>query len=153
MSFYQQHKLNILNSLATTRYGLQRGMIIICRYTYEDSDDRNFKFYLILNPFFRGYIHALDLGKIPTMHLIELAKRTGIAYAAGPRFKKVKMDRLVLGDQDKFYNTILKSLLKSKFTDCYRTLIPNHLRNIRMINYKFPDSVPVLKGSDDITGE
>jgi len=151
MSYFQQHKLNILNSLATTRYGLQRGMIITCRYS-DKQDDRKFKLFMILNPLFRGYTHALDLNSIPSMNLTELAKRTGITYASGPRFTKVKIDKLVLGDQDKFYNTILKSLLKNKFEGSYRTLLPNGLRQVRMVNYKFPPSVPIITGAEDAQG-
>lgn len=147
MSYIAQHRVNWLNRLATTRYGLQRGMIVSCTYTFAKRDERKFKLFLILNPFFRGYVHALDLSVIPVMKLNELAKRTGITYAVGPKFKKVKIDKLVLGDQDKFYNTILRSLLKNQFEGSYRTLLPNEMRNIALINYKFPDNVPVISGT------
>jgi hypothetical protein len=102
--------------------------------------------YLVLNPLYKGYVHVLDLNDVPVVQLIKLAEQQGIAYAVGPKFKKVNIDKLLIGENKQFYNSTLRNLLKRQLEGSYRTLTPTGVSSIQLINYKFPKTVKVANG-------
>jgi len=144
MNYIAQHRVNIQNRLTTTRSSLQKGMIVQCQYT--GKNDQGPRMYLILNPLYDGLVHALDLNDVPVVQFVKLAEQVGVAFAIGPKFKKVNIDKLLIGENKRFYNGTLKRLLKNQLTGSYRTLTPTGLSNIQVINYKFPKTVTIING-------
>lgn len=138
------HERNIITEKRAILTKIAAGEII--RFNYKGIHARvKMPMVLVLNPFWRGKVHAVSLDVISDSTLVDLYKI--VRETIGAKAQKLLKLRLPLikadiKDPEKFYHTRLKRFIKQKFesnTSPYRTYIRTNMTNIRVIDYRFKD--------------
>jgi len=116
---------------------LQKGMVIKCRYNPEGSNASDY-ILLILQPKHNGMVHALSLKEFNSSVFKSLATKTGIRTVLSSRFKALDIPKLDLNtSSNRFYTSILKGDMSSKYNISYRTLNINNMSNLQIVEYDF----------------
>ena len=140
MNYLNEHRYKS-EGLQRVTYGqLEKGMIVSCRYTNRKGTSKSL-FILILNPGYRGKIHALTLERFSVKDLNNLAKTVGVRLIPrfsirGLNFPKLEM----IQSSRRFYGSFLRDV-KTKYDDCYRTYFTDKLTATFVVDYKFDDDI------------
>ncbi len=138
------HERNIINEERAILTKITAGEII--RFNYKGVYARVKKpMALVLNPFWRGKVHAISLDVISDATLADLYKivRETIGVKA-QKFLKLRLPLMKadIKNPEKFYDTRLKRFIREKFESNispYRTYIRTNMTNIRIVDYRFKD--------------
>ena len=142
MNYLNVHTARIESRLIIPVGRLEKGMIIEARYNPEDHDARRYML-LVLQPNWRGMVHAITLNNCSYFHFDNLAREQGTRII--PRFKRYReiiIPKLIINESSKrFYSGVLKPRLKSEFGRGYRTFFVKKFGVVSLVNYKFSTSV------------
>ena len=143
MNYYGQHITNKNSSVIIPKVDLQKGMIIQNRYMNIEHETKPYVF-LILNSLFRGKIHVLSLNEFSVKIFNSLARKTGVRLI--PKYKKRALDmpKLIMRESsNRFYHNKLMSgkNMEQLYNNGYRTLFPQKLGLIQLIDYRFDDDI------------
>lgn len=143
MNYYGQHITNKNTSVIIPKIDLQKGMVIQSRYTNQEDEIKPYMF-LILNSSFHGKIHALSLNEFSVKIFNSLARKTGVRLI--PKYKKRALDipKLTIRESsNRFYHNKLMvgKDMERIYNNGYRTLFPDKLGLIQLIDYRFDDDI------------
>jgi hypothetical protein len=130
---------------------LQPGMIVEFTYRKDSVGAPETKRYtvMIVDPKFKrpqdkeNFTHAVNLEIAPRAAILDLAKETGsIRVNSNLEVRKVNAEKLLVeGQPRQFYQSSIANLISGKGKGSYRTFKSSRLQSLRIIDYKFPDSV------------
>jgi len=138
------HKTNILEAISLPSWrNVKRGQIISATYKNKDGASKP-KLYLVLHTFYPatdGKMHVLDLDYInPKVMMNKLIKHTVQKQPLSETFRAKTYTRLEFKNDEKdFYNTTVKPLVNDGFGPSYRTIFPQNLTKIRIIDYEWAE--------------
>jgi len=144
-SWLRFHERNIIREDATVNLTtLKPGQIV--RFNYKGKYARVSRpLVLVLNPYFRGKMHAISLDYISDRLLKILYKLVSekisgkIQKLTGLRLPLLKAD---IGNPQTFYDKQMKRFIKSYYEgkeSPYRTYERKGMTNVRVIDYRFRD--------------
>lgn len=143
MDFTSQHigRINTTKRIDARR--ATAGMIVLGTYTDRKGKSEK-SMWLVLNERYKGLMHAISLSSIAPQRLIALAMQTKVTQAPSTGFSRLDLN-LTAGTTStgtmQFYNSTIKSQLKSSLAGSYRTLEPKRLTNLLVVDYKWPNNV------------
>jgi len=145
--YTQKHNRNILREESTSHSKIRHGNIARFRYKGEYARVER-PLVLILNPDWKGYLHAISIDAI-SEDLLEVLFNL-IREKDSEKIERLKKLRLPLlradiGDPLLFYNNTIKRLIKTHQYTSYRTYKRSGITNIRIIDYKFRGKLPRTK--------
>ena len=146
MSYFSQHLSKCGAGQQISIAQLEPGMIISAVYKKQPrgKEKGGAKKYilLVLNPNFRRVMHALSLDLIPLNAFNLFAGGQGIEYTEAYKSKKVKLRKLIVGQNPKqFYAAAIRKIAKTRLGDSYRTLNIGNFNSLRVVNYEFSKNV------------
>ena len=144
-SWLRFHERNIINEDATTNLtALKPGQIV--RFNYKGKHARVSRpLVLILNPYYKGKMHAITLDYISDVLLKKLYKLVSETISAkiqkltGLRMPLLKAD---IGNPQAFYNKQMKTFINSYYKgkeSPYRMYERSGMTNVRVVDYRFKD--------------
>lgn len=146
-SFLGTHRANILEEIGVPSWrNIKRGQIISATYRSDTTAGTSFKMYLVLHPQFpknaSGKMHVLDISYIQPINLKQkLLKHTVQRKPLEETFRNQTFTRLDFGPEPRdLYRSVVKALINDGFGKSYRTIIPQNLSKIRIIDYEWYDS-------------
>lgn len=144
-NYFGSHKTNILEEISVPSWrNIKRGDIISTRYrNIEGRSD--LKIYLVLHTYWPkvdGKMHVLDLSYVnPMVMKNKLLKHTVQKQPISESFRGKTYTRLDFKkDEKNFYNSVIRPLVNDGFGPSYRTIFPQNLSSIRLIDYEWFDS-------------
>ena len=146
MSYFAQHLSKCGTAQQISIAQIEPGMIISAVYKKQgrgkEKGGAKKYIFLVLNPNYLRVMHALSLDLIPLTAFNLFAGGQGIEYSEKYRAKKVKLRKLVVGQNPKqFYSSAIKKIAKTRLGDSYRTLNIQNFNSIRVVNYEFSKNV------------
>jgi len=140
MNYLSEHKTKQAKKLHISKSGLEKGMIISCRYTNKEGVSKE-QMLVILNPGYEGKLHALSLSQFGTRKLNSLAEMIGVRVIPKYQSRGLEIPKMVMNASSKrFYGAFLKDA-KTEYNDGYRTYFLNKLTTTYVIDYKFDEKV------------
>ena len=154
MSYLTQHRTRIRKRYNYSKGALESGMIIEMTYKKRakkgDPSKLITKKYmaLVLDPLYKGYMHAMSLEQISSSQLNTLAKQWGLTLVnkgsaiitsgilTGERIPKLLTATSATGT----YSTLF-SKLKGNFLTAYKTFNITNVGNIAVCDYEWDKSV------------
>jgi hypothetical protein len=143
--FLGSHKTNILEAISIPSWrNIKRGDIIHARYRNLEGTSVE-KIYLILHTYWPkadGKMHALDLSYInPLVLKNKLLKHTVQKQPISESFRGKTYTRLDFKkDEKNFYNSVIKPLVNDGFGPSYRTIFPENLSSIKLVDYEWSEN-------------
>ena len=136
MNYLSEHRTKQGRKYQISKAGLQKGMVVSCRYTNKDGQSDN-KMIVILNPGYKGKIHALSLSRFSSKKFNKLAEMVGIRVIPKYETRGLEIPKLAMDQSsNRFYSAYLKDV-KSEYNDAYRTYFANKLSTPFVVDYKF----------------
>jgi hypothetical protein len=148
-SYLGTHRGNILEEVAVPSWrNIKRGQIISATYRSDNTGKTEFKMYLVLHPLWpkadaiKGRMHVLDISYITPINMRnKLMRHTMQKQPLEETFRNKTFTRLDFGPEPRdLYKTVIKRLINDGFGPSYRTIIPQNLSKIRVIDYEWYDS-------------
>ena len=145
-NFLGTHKTNILEQISIPSWReIKRGDIISARYKNLENKSE-VKMYLVLHTYWPkadGKMHVLDLNYInPAVLKSKLLKHTVQKKPITESVKGKQYTRLEFKkDEKNFYNSVIRPLVNDGFGPSYRTIFPNNLSSIRIIDYEWIEGI------------
>jgi hypothetical protein len=148
-NYLGSHKANILNSVAVPSWrNIKRGQIITATYRSATTNETYYKMYLVLHPLWpkadakNGKMHVLDITYITPINMRnKLMKHTVQKQPLQETFRNKTFTRLDFGaDPRDLYKSVVKPLVNDGFGPSYRTIIPQNLTKIRVVDYEWYDN-------------
>lgn len=144
-SWLRFHEQNIIREDATTNLTtLKPGQIV--RFNYKGQYARVSRpLVLILNPFYKGKLHAISLDYISDRllkilyNLVSEKLSAKIQKFTGLRLPLLKAD---IGNPQTFYEKQMKKFIHSYYQgkeSPYRTYERRNMTNVRVVDYRFKD--------------
>ena len=141
--FTGTHTSNILDSVPVPSWrNIKRGQLISAKYKSGNTAVAKPRLYLVLQTFFPkvdGKMHVLDLDYISPDRLKKKLMKHVIGNAPlEETFRNKTFTRLEFKNSEKdLYNVVIKPLVNDGFGPSYRTIFPQNLKNIRILNYEW----------------
>jgi len=142
MDFTSQHIGRFKSTKRIDVRSTEPGMIVSGTYTDRNGISEK-GVWLVLNPRYKGLMHAIALSAIAPQRLIALALQTKVIQAPSTGYSKLVLSLTgnSTGGQMQFYNSTLKAQLKSNLAGSYRTLEPSRLKSTLIVDYKWPKNI------------
>ena len=151
MDYTSQHIGRINATKRIDRESLRAGMIIYGTYTDRKGGSER-SMWLVLQGKYKGLTHALSLAAIAPQRLISLALQTKVSKSASTGYSRLNLNLTATGEatgQKQFYNSTLKAQLKANLAGSYRTLEPKRLKNLLVVDYKWPNNISPQQKEDE----
>lgn len=146
MGKLNEHRVRVRSQLQIQKSRLQKGMIVKCRYNPITSGTQRGGaeeyMLLILNGMWKKKVHALSLDHFGFIRFNELAEDTGLVYIPSYQKKrKLNLPKLEMRQSsNRFYNSMLRKDMSTKWGDSYRTFDLAHFNKIFLVEYKFSEA-------------
>lgn len=144
------HIRKIEKRTTIARSDIEKGMIIQCTYR-KKKDKRGVErtkryMFLVLDPDHNGYMHCLSLEKILPRAVETFAEDVGVVQTEVRGISRLNITQLLLeGNSKRLYNEVIKrNLGTGKFDASYRTIIPSKMTAVKVVNYKYPETVNII---------
>ena len=151
MSKLSTHRSFFGSRYTITLNDLQPGMIVEFSYRKDSIGKPETKLYtvMIVDPKFKrpqdkeNFTHAINLDIAPRAAILDIARQTGSTRANSKlEARKVDADKLLVeGKPRQFYQSTIANLVSGKGKGSYRTFKTLRIQSLRLIDYKFPDSI------------
>ena len=133
MNFLSEHRAKTLKRIQIAKAQLQKGRLVSVRYTDREGKGSN-KLLLILNPRFKGKVHALDLNKFSSKMLNQLARKVGLMEIIKYKARGLRIEKIVMTSSSKaFYG----AHVKNKYKDSYRQYFVEKIGALTLIDYRW----------------
>tara|TARA_R100000005_G_C4983671_1_gene192615 strand:- start:230 stop:898 length:669 start_codon:yes stop_codon:yes gene_type:complete len=151
--YLAQHKSKCAGRRVPVSYALLKsagtdaqGLVVEAKYTTKgrgkEPPTTRLYYFLILNPFFKGYCHAISLEHMPVQIFEKIAMKSGIVKSPIGEVRKLPSNKIALDASSKgFYMSDVKAKAKTAFNDSYRKLLPEGFGQTQLVNYEFSKAV------------
>ena len=137
MNYHNQHLTAKQSSVIIPKSALQKGMVIQNRYTNLDNKSDNYM-WLVLNPICENKVHVLNLNLMSSIQFNAMARRTGVRIIPKYRKRALEIPKLIMNESSqRFYHSKLSSNMDSMYSNSYRTIFPNKMGLVQLIDYRF----------------
>jgi hypothetical protein len=137
MNYHNQHLTAKQSSVIIPKSALQKGMVIQNRYTNLDNKSDNYM-WLVLNPIWENKVHVLNLNLMSSIQFNAMARRTGVRIIPKYRKRALEIPKLIMNESSqRFYHSKLSSNMDSMYSNSYRTIFPNKMGLVQLIDYRF----------------
>ena len=149
-SHLNEHTTRVQERVIIPKTKLEKGMLVECRYKPQEGESKRY-IILVLNPVWKGEVHALSLDNFSFIIFDRLAREEGIRYI--PKFQKIRgidIPKLDINlSSRRFYSSKLKQRMKNVYNRAYRTFKLNQFGVLNLIDYKFSnDTEMLLEGTE-----
>jgi len=135
-NFLNEHNTRVKSRIPILKYDLDPGMIIKCRYSSQDMATGEY-ILVVLNPSYKGHLHALSLNEFNSRTFLKLANKLGTTELTGPRFKNNNILALDIDMNPRtIYEGFLKKGMDKEYNTSYRTLDIKKMSGIMLLEYK-----------------
>lgn len=133
-NFLNEHNTRVRSKSPILKYDIDAGMIIKCRYANQDMSPGEY-ILLVLNPNYKGHLHALSLNEFNSRTFRKLAKRLGTTELTDPRFKNNILALDIDRNPRTIYEGFLKQGMNKEYNTSYRTMDIKKMSGIMLVEY------------------
>jgi len=132
-NFLNEHNTRVRSKIPLLKYDIDTGMIIKCRYASQDLATGEY-ILVVLNPSYKGHLHALSLNEFNSITFRKLAKKLGTTELTGPRFNNILTLDIDMNPRT-IYEGFLKKGMDKEYNTSYRTMDIKRMSGIMLLDY------------------
>lgn len=144
-NYLSQHSSKVQNRIPIMPNYFEKGMVGEIYYMKEVDGKKQLNRYMIivLQPFWRGKLHALKLSLISPQMLTSIVKPYGLMYSKRMKqIRKAKLPKVIMDESSQmFYNNEIKNILGTKLNGSYRTFTISNIKTSAVLDYRFSKDV------------
>lgn len=140
-TFFSHYSRHVEKRYNVNRNNLESGMMVELFYKPKNKPIKNY-IGILLHTGFESHgstkLHFLTVEDVQPRHFNDFVKNVGLEDSTYFKdVRKLKIEKLFIEEEQKFYITEIRNELDGMFKNSYRTFLTSNITSTRVLKYKF----------------